>query len=177
MNGLLPQRQHTVEPLLPPTGGAGLAVPGGGAKVVPLFRDAADARDDAARRDSGADEPLVLRRRLFDRLARAGDVTTVSGPAGAGKTWLVRSWIADANLASRAAWTTVGREERDGQRFWASVIDALVFGLMSRMRMLQTSPCPASLPLRARRSSRSENSASAVRITTKDTPVVRVPSA
>ena len=68
---------------------------------------------------------MVLRHRLFHRLAAAGAVTLVSAPAGSGKTSLVRSWIADAGLGEHAGWSTVERDERDGQRFWRSVRDAL----------------------------------------------------
>jgi LuxR family maltose regulon positive regulatory protein len=70
-------------------------------------------------------EPVVLRHRLFQRLAAADAVTVVSAPAGSGKTSLLRSWIADAGLAEHAGWSTVPRDERDGQRFWRSVRDAL----------------------------------------------------
>ena len=38
---------------------------------------------------------------------------------------LVRSWIAAAGLAVRAAWVPVQGEERDPQRFWLSVSGAL----------------------------------------------------
>ena len=38
---------------------------------------------------------------------------------------LVRSWIGAAGLAGRAAWVTVGRDERDPQRLWLSVLSAL----------------------------------------------------
>jgi LuxR family maltose regulon positive regulatory protein len=38
---------------------------------------------------------------------------------------LLRSWIGEAGLAERAAWVPVGREERDPQRFWVSVVGAL----------------------------------------------------
>src|SRR3954463_7137564 len=68
---------------------------------------------------------LVARHRLFDLLWRAGRVTQVSAPAGSGKTTLLRSWTAEARLAERTAWVSVGREERDPQRFWVSVLDAL----------------------------------------------------
>jgi LuxR family transcriptional regulator, maltose regulon positive regulatory protein len=49
----------------------------------------------------------------------------VSAPAGSGKTVLLRSWIAESGLEDRAAWVAVGRGERDPQRFWLSVLDAL----------------------------------------------------
>ena len=49
----------------------------------------------------------------------------VSAPPGSGKTVLLRSWIGEAGLAGRAAWVTVGRDERDPQRLWLAVLDAL----------------------------------------------------
>ena len=52
-------------------------------------------------------------------------MTEVSAPAGSGKTLLLRSWIAGAGLAGRAAWVPVQGEERDPQRFWLSVFGAL----------------------------------------------------
>jgi len=52
-------------------------------------------------------------------------VVQISAPAGSGKTYLVRSWIEESGLADRVAWVSVGREERDAQRFWISVGDAL----------------------------------------------------
>ncbi|HTZ26356.1 MAG TPA: AAA family ATPase, partial [Streptosporangiaceae bacterium] len=52
-------------------------------------------------------------------------MTVVSAPPGSGKTVLLRSWIDEAGLAERAAWVTVGRDERDPQRFWLSVLAAL----------------------------------------------------
>ena len=47
------------------------------------------------------------------------------GAAGTGKTVLLRSWIREAGLAERAAWVPAGRDERDPQRFWLSVLGAL----------------------------------------------------
>ena len=52
-------------------------------------------------------------------------MTEVSAPAGSGKTFLLRSWIHEAALADSAAWLSVGRERRDPQGFWLSVLDAL----------------------------------------------------
>jgi LuxR family maltose regulon positive regulatory protein len=67
----------------------------------------------------------VSRRGLVGRLAAAGRVAVVSAPAGSGKTVLLRSWIGAAGLAGRAAWVPVEAGERDGQRFWLSVVGAL----------------------------------------------------
>jgi LuxR family transcriptional regulator, maltose regulon positive regulatory protein len=49
----------------------------------------------------------------------------VSAPPGSGKTVLLRSWIGAAGLAERAAWVPVGRDERDPQRLWLAVLEAL----------------------------------------------------
>jgi LuxR family transcriptional regulator, maltose regulon positive regulatory protein len=68
---------------------------------------------------------VVSRHGLLERLRGAARVTEVSAPAGSGKTQLLRSWIDQAGLADRVAWVTVQREERDAQRFWLSVLDAL----------------------------------------------------
>jgi LuxR family transcriptional regulator, maltose regulon positive regulatory protein len=68
---------------------------------------------------------VVSRRALFGRIGAAGRVIVVSAPAGSGKTFLLRSWIGEADLADRAAWISVPREERDSRRFWISVADAV----------------------------------------------------
>jgi LuxR family maltose regulon positive regulatory protein len=67
----------------------------------------------------------VSRCALFGRLAEAERVVQISAPAGSGKTVLMRSWIAEAGLATRAAWVPVDSEERDPRRFWMSVAGAL----------------------------------------------------
>jgi LuxR family transcriptional regulator, maltose regulon positive regulatory protein len=68
---------------------------------------------------------VVSRGELYDRLSRAGRVVVVSASAGSGKTFLLRSWIAGANLTERAAWVSVQGSGHDPQRFWMSVADAL----------------------------------------------------
>jgi LuxR family transcriptional regulator, maltose regulon positive regulatory protein len=68
---------------------------------------------------------VVPRCALFGRLAEAERVVQISAPAGSGKTVLMRSWIAQAGLARRAAWVAVDSEERDPQRFWLAVLGAL----------------------------------------------------
>jgi LuxR family maltose regulon positive regulatory protein len=67
----------------------------------------------------------VARGTLFGRLAEAERVVQISASAGSGKTVLVRSWIAESGLAGSAAWMTAGRDDRDEQRFWIGVTDAL----------------------------------------------------
>ena len=67
---------------------------------------------------------VVSRPGLFQRLTQAQRVVQVSAPAGSGKTVLLRSWIAEAGLAKRAAWVPVARE-CDSQQFWISVVGAL----------------------------------------------------
>ena len=62
---------------------------------------------------------------LWERLGASARVTVVAAPPGSGKTVLLRSWIDQLGLAGRAAWVPAGREERDPQRFWLSVVGAL----------------------------------------------------
>jgi LuxR family maltose regulon positive regulatory protein len=81
---------------------------------------AADAPATAAVRDG-----VVSRPGLFRRLTEAHRVVQVSAPPGSGKTVLLRSWIAESGLAECSAWVSVPAEERDPQRLWISVTDAL----------------------------------------------------
>ena len=67
---------------------------------------------------------VIVRRELFERLDRAGRVTEVSAPAGSGKTFLLRSWIGQPELAGRAAWVPVTGGTAP-QRFWTAMVDAL----------------------------------------------------
>jgi ATP/maltotriose-dependent transcriptional regulator MalT len=76
----------------------------------------------AARAGAGG---VVSRPALFDRLGASARVTVVSAPPGSGKTVLLRSWIGETGLADCAAWVLIGRDERDPQRFWLSVLRAL----------------------------------------------------
>ena len=62
---------------------------------------------------------------MFELLGGAERVVLVSAPAGSGKTFLLRSWIAAQGLGDRTAWVSVGRGERDPQTFWLSVLDSL----------------------------------------------------
>jgi LuxR family transcriptional regulator, maltose regulon positive regulatory protein len=68
---------------------------------------------------------LVPRRGLFELLGASERVVLVSAPAGSGKTFLVRSWIATEGLDDQVAWVSVDRQEHDPQAFWVSVADSL----------------------------------------------------
>ena len=68
---------------------------------------------------------VVSRPGLLGRLGGSARVTVVSAPPGSGKTVLLRSWIGQAALTDRVACVAVGRDERDPQRFWLSVLGAL----------------------------------------------------
>src|SRR5215471_14470683 len=68
---------------------------------------------------------VVARPRLSGRLAAQARVSVVSAPPGSGKTVLLRSWISQASPAGCVAWVPAGRGERDPQRFWLSVLQAL----------------------------------------------------
>ena len=81
---------------------------------------AADAPAVPAVRDGVVSRPGLFRAADPGAARRAG-----VGPAGSGKTVLLRSWIAESGLAERAAWVSVPGEEPDPQRFWISVAGAL----------------------------------------------------
>ena len=85
----------------------------------------ADTTAAAEYAGSGVQPWLIPRPGLFELLNTAERVMLVSAPAGSGKTFLLRSWIAAEGLDERVAWVSVGREEHDPQAFWLSVLDAL----------------------------------------------------
>jgi LuxR family maltose regulon positive regulatory protein len=68
---------------------------------------------------------VVSRLGLFERLESAARVTVVSASAGSGKTYVLRSWVREGGSAKRVAWVSVQDEERDPQRFWISIAEAL----------------------------------------------------
>ena len=66
----------------------------------------------------------------------------VSAPAGSGKTSLLRSWIAEAELSDNVAWVSVANEERDPQRFWLSVLDAVRATKAGSSLVREVTPAP-----------------------------------
>jgi LuxR family maltose regulon positive regulatory protein len=85
---------------------------------------------------------LVPRPGLFERLAAAERVVHVSAPAGSGKTFLLRSWLAAEGLGDRAAWVSVARDEHDPDAFWLSVLDALRATPNGLERVREVTPAP-----------------------------------
>src|SRR5690242_2821052 len=80
------------------------------------------AADQVARPGAGG---VVSRPSLWEPLRASARVTVLSAPAGSGKTVLLRSWMTEASLADYMAWVSVAFDERDPQRLWLTVLDAL----------------------------------------------------
>jgi LuxR family transcriptional regulator, maltose regulon positive regulatory protein len=104
-----------------------------------VVADSVGAVEDA---HSGARAWLIPRPGLFERLAGAERVVHVSAPAGSGKTFLLRSWIAAEGLGERTAWVSVAREEHDPQAFWLSVLDSLRGTPIGSERVRELTPAP-----------------------------------
>src|SRR5258708_10826661 len=87
---------------------------------------------------------LVSRRELFGVLDRAlsGRVTVVSAPPGSGKTFLLRSWLEQAEPGLRAAWVSLERGESDAQRFWLSVVGGLRDAVCDDSFVVKLTPSP-----------------------------------
>ena len=69
----------------------------------------------------------VLRRRLLDQLdiGVQGLLTLVAAPAGAGKSALLSSWIAEGRAPGPVAWLSLDTDDADRRRFWRAVLQAL----------------------------------------------------
>src|SRR3954471_8289406 len=80
---------------------------------------------DADRQRPGTGLRVVQRRALVELLehAASGRVTVISAPPGSGKTHLLRAWR--ETTTRRVAFAAVRRDERDAQRFWLSIVDAV----------------------------------------------------
>jgi LuxR family maltose regulon positive regulatory protein len=69
----------------------------------------------------------VLRPRLLDTLDAGvqGLLTLVAAPAGAGKSALMSSWIAEGRAPGPVAWLSLDPDDADRRRFWRAVLQAL----------------------------------------------------
>jgi LuxR family maltose regulon positive regulatory protein len=97
---------------------------------------------DAERSPAAVKRGIVTRGELVERLAEAARVVIVSAPAGSGKTFLLRSWIAEARLSDSTAWVSGTRARRDPQSFWISVLDALRGTAAGAGLMRELTPAP-----------------------------------
>jgi LuxR family transcriptional regulator, maltose regulon positive regulatory protein len=70
---------------------------------------------------------LIQREELLASLDRAtaAAVTLISGPAGSGKTSLLRAWADGPGQQYRLAVVQVRRDQRDSQQFWLAVLSAI----------------------------------------------------
>src|SRR3989441_2929032 len=78
-------------------------------------------------RDISVARGLLDREALLQTLDRAVTkrITVISAPAGSGKTSLLRTWANRSTDVGRIALVSVDRDEKDAQRFWSAVLDAL----------------------------------------------------
>ncbi|MFC9841567.1 LuxR C-terminal-related transcriptional regulator [Rhodococcus sp. NPDC127530] len=70
---------------------------------------------------------VLTRPRLFDRLTNAvkHPVTTITAPAGWGKTQLLASWVHSSSCVIDVCWLTVDRRDSDPNRFWPAMLAAI----------------------------------------------------
>src|ERR1700678_4800163 len=70
---------------------------------------------------------LIRRGDLLASLDRAAHakVTLISGPAGSGKTSLLRAWADGPGQPYRLAVVQLQRNQQDSQQFWLSVLGAI----------------------------------------------------
>ena len=70
---------------------------------------------------------LIRRGELLASLDRAAEakVTLISGPAGSGKTSLLRAWADGPGQPYRLAVVQLQRNQQDSQQFWLSVLGAI----------------------------------------------------
>src|SRR5712671_5610975 len=70
---------------------------------------------------------LLDREELLRRLDRAVTkrVTIISAPPGSGKTSLLRAWTDRSSKLRSVAFVSVDRDQRDAQRFWWAVLNAI----------------------------------------------------
>ena len=74
-----------------------------------------------------AGRSVLSRPRLIDGLASAahGQITLVTAPAGAGKTTVLRSWLAAGQVPGVPVWVSLDAADRDPGTFWSYVLAGL----------------------------------------------------
>ena len=84
-------------------------------------------RQPISREVSVAVRGLLDREELLQRLDRAVTkrVTIISAPPGSGKTSLLRAWTDRSRNLRSVAFVSVDRDQRDAQRFWWAVLNAI----------------------------------------------------
>jgi LuxR family transcriptional regulator, maltose regulon positive regulatory protein len=72
-------------------------------------------------------QAMIPRPRLLDMLDAGveGPVTLLAAPAGAGKSALVSSWVAESRPPGPVAWLSLDTDDADRRRFWRAVLEAL----------------------------------------------------
>jgi len=79
-------------------------------------------------REPGPAVPRLIKRdELLASLDRAAEakVTLISGPAGSGKTSLLRAWADGPGRPHRLAVVQVRRDQQNAQQFWLAVLRAV----------------------------------------------------
>jgi LuxR family maltose regulon positive regulatory protein len=84
-------------------------------------------------RDDSVARGLLDREDLLQMLERAVTkrVTIVSAPPGSGKTSVLRAWARRSTSRRRVALVSVDRDQRDAQRFWSAVLNAILRSVRS----------------------------------------------
>src|SRR3984885_12948201 len=79
------------------------------------------------RKPEPAAPQLIQRGELLASLDHAAEakVTLISGPAGSGKTSLLRAWADGPGQPYRLAVVQVQRDQQDSQQFWLAVLSAI----------------------------------------------------
>jgi LuxR family maltose regulon positive regulatory protein len=97
-------------------------------------------------RDVSGTRGLLDRKDLLQLLDRAVTkrLTVISAPPGSGKTSLLRTWADHSTKLRRVALVSVERDQRNDQRFWCAVLDAI--RSPARSTAAETTPAPTALP-------------------------------
>lgn len=112
--------------------------------ALPACEHSADMTTSVpAKGSAAASGGVVARPALFERLDGAARVTLISAPAGSGKTFLLRSWIANPDVAPRVARVVVQRDEHDAQHFWTRVVDGLRTTALGSSLVRALTPAPS----------------------------------